>query len=228
MLLSIDGFPLRYQPTTIDVIAPPFTEHPLGGGQLVVVESQGGVTVNANYENMQIEMILTELLQRRANVGIHTITFEDVQFRKLVSLNVYMPRLSSNSTGYDADGCRIAYTAFTVAFKEIIPALLPSRLEFIAIGSGTTWKMKAPAAGKVVGLSGFSPSPGAATVQIHNQTSGINYLSVTGTFGGDGLLTGFTVIPNMTYIKDDELRLVIAGASGNNAQVTVHGWQFRP
>ncbi len=188
MFLKLDGELLPYPPDTCDIIVPGFEEHPLSGGNTVLVEDRQGVTVNANWEDVNTAAIVEWLMWKRGNWPIHMLEVDDVKRGKAVAIPVYMPRLSLNRMLVTID-CEYTNAAFSVAFKQVIPDLQPVYFELRHTGTVSTGddkdRWKAPFAGKVCSVTGSIVSLGTGTGQTRIQIrrdSADDLLSTRGDF----------------------------------------------
>jgi hypothetical protein len=238
MFLAIDGQTLRNPPHSIDIIEPEFEENETADGNMIMVESQAGVTVNANYDTEVTEETLMELRTLRKGFPIHMISVQDTRSCHYVHLNAYMPKVSQNTMRLTSDN-RLANTSFTVAFRQVRVAYEYECFELWLPGTITTGDGKfyyeAPAAGKIAKVDGFIQSLGSGAgqtrIQIHDATSGIDMLGTRGDFvvaSGTKRLENQVLISDPSFIKGDILRLDVDAipAGANSAWACIYLWVY--
>jgi hypothetical protein len=209
MFLEIDGVQFPYPPDTIDIQAPGFEDHQLPNGNVIIVEDRQGVVINANWEDMNMGVVLEHLMRIRGNWPIHMIRVEDVSFGSYVSLPVYMPRLSINRL-IPASECEHTNAAFTVQFRQVIPELLPVFFELRKSGTVTVGdskdRVEVPFAGKVFSVSGsietLGTGAGQTRIQVRRDTTDI--LSTRGDF----VVASGTGLMEHQVLNTEELRFI--------------------
>jgi hypothetical protein len=243
VFLRIDGELVAFPPETGDVIASGFQEHRLPGGGIIFVEDQGGVTVNANYEDTKTEDVLAYLHRLRRNYPIHMLEVEDIRYGSVVALPVFFPKLSINRLLPEDSGCLHTNSAFTISFRQVFPTPTPVHFPLKTYGGASVldgadrWKM--PAAGYVFAVTGFISTLGTGTgqtrIQIRRNRGDVDMLATPGDFmvaSSTGLLENQVLGSDVTFMKGDVLYLDIDGVpSGtDSADIRVDVWTylFRP
>lgn len=237
----IDGEKLSTQPETIDILPADYTDSQLSGGGRVIVESLAGVTINANYDNENLQGLLAEIQRKRFNVGPHMLTVEDTLCDATVSLWAYMAKIPQNALGY-ASGGPIAYSGVTIAFVQITPVVGILPFEFsirnvITVGDDK-WKVMALAAGEFTDVDGFiktlGTGAGGTKIQLRNETQGRDYLGPRGDFvvaGGNHVLQNQTLVDDASFLGGDIIALDVDAIPANSDSadfvVTAHADAFR-
>jgi len=242
MYFTIDGQLLQYPPITIDVVPPTAQEYGLAGGGFVGIEPRDGVSVVAHFgENAVAQASMIELLKRRAHIGVHTVTFEDVKCEKLITLNVYMPRIERPGLYPDREALTFAETAIT--FRQIQPSMsighcvLRTTENPITVGDSKD-EYKTPAAGRIFAVDGFIDilGTGASGTRIQISNGLVDYLTTLGDFlvasGTRRLENQVLRTDNTGFKKAEWLSLDVDGLPGNansvGAQVFVWFYMFKP
>ncbi len=244
MYLAIDRRELIREPHTIEISLPneEVTEtadgrpHVRPGGEYAVINCTWG-------NNVSHQDVLRELDRRRANRGVHAVSFElwGGDCHERVTLNCWMGRPKHTHIRQLKSG-KYANASFTVPFYQVdTPTfLVPLRFRLpgiIAVGDAMCVRV-APAAGEIFGIDGFirdlGSGAGQTRIQVRNATTDTDYLSTPGDFpqGGNHVLANKVLTTDTTFAQGDEISIDVddipAGGLSKDASITLWTWLFRP
>lgn len=240
MYLAIDGIPLIRQPHSIEIVP---QEHGVAytadrralvfpGGEYVVLNCTFG-------RSLTYEMVSQELHRRRADRGVHAVTFESMRGGRRITINAYMGVVRQAHVGYDACG-RIVSSAFTVSFVQVDTPTFLYRMRFPVPGIlsvADAWSYRtAPAAGTIIAVDGWIRDLGSGAGQTRVQVSNgaTDYLSTRGDFvqGGTHQMENQVLAAAPDFAAGDRIDIDIdeipAGGLSQDATVTLWCWLFRP
>ncbi len=239
MYFAIDGLPLRYQPVSIDIMPPEPSIENLADGNPAITESQAGVTLLAKFGSGAVaQEAMVELLDRRANIGMHMLEFEDRRCNALASIVAYMPPVSRIGLPYTVGGA-LSYGETSIEFQQINPAMDLGHMVFkviptLSAGNGA-FKLYPMASGKPAYITGWLKTMGSGNtrIQIANDTQSFDYLTSPGDFipgSGTGLMENDVLDTTKTFMKTDVLRLDVDNTPGDASGLYVTLWyyHFRP
>ena len=191
MYLAIDNRPVIRQPHTIEIVPYDPASGFTGDGTPTVKDSGNYVTLNCTFgQDLSYQDVMAELDRRRANRGVHTITFDPLRGCQLLTVNAFMGKPRVTHVGYDNHG-KIITSAFTVPFIQVPTTTFLYALRFrldgiISALSPYTFR-EPPAAGRIIAVEGsirdLGAGGGQTRVQLYNNAmSVVNYLSTPGDF----------------------------------------------
>ena len=242
MFLAVDGVPLLNPPVSIDILPPELTEHNLADGGFVAVESHGGASIVVRFGQAGVtQAAMLELLRRRANIGIHTLTFEDAHCNEIITVNVYMPPVERVGLPYGESG-ELLYAETSITFRQVQPTMDIGHFRLRARGVITVGDSKdecrAMAAGRLFAVSGWirTLGTGAGQTRIQLRNGLMDYLTVPGDFvvaSGTNILESQALRTDTTaFIKGEYISLDVdaipGGADAADAFIYVWYYHFRP
>lgn len=241
MYLALDGRPLIRQPHQIEIV--PY-EHDAGltadGRPRVRPGAEGYVQLNCTWgREVTYQDVLGELHRKRANRGVHSISFQPRHGCRPITVNAWMGQPRVTHVGYTAGG-KLAQNAVTIPFVQVdtptgLYALRLAARGIIAVAAPIASHV-APAAGQIVAVDGWIRDLGSGTGQTSIQVSNgaTNYLSTEGDFvqGGNHQLQNQALATDLDFDGGDQIDLDVTdiptGGLSGDALVTVWAWLFRP
>lgn len=244
MYLAIDNRRVIRQPHQIEIV--PY-EHATGmtaDGTPTVKPGSNYVQLNCTFgADLSYQDVLGELDRLRANRGVHSVTFEPMRGCQNLTINAYMGKPRVTHVGYTNQG-KIVTSSFVVPFIQVDTTtyLYPIRFRLDGILSVLSpwYRRTAPAAGRVVAVDGCIRDLGAGggntSVQLHNETAAVDYLSTEGDFVCGApvnyRLQNAVLGTNLDFDQDDELWCNITdtpvGGMSRDALVTLWAWLYHP
>lgn len=190
MYFAIDDIELIRKPFQIEIVPKDHRNLANADESSIIQPPSEEVQVLCTFgRNLSYEKVIAELRRRRADRGIHSITFEDSRTQKYLTINAYMGTSRIAHVGYAMD-CKIVTSAFTIPFIQERTSrwLWPCRFRLrsiLAVLSPFRFQI-APAAGEFFAIDGWIADLGAGAgqtrIQIHNVERAVDYLSTPGDF----------------------------------------------
>ena len=236
MYFRIDGLELIQEPEAIDIIPPGSQTFTTSGGRRIILQEGIGSTLNVAFgKDGVLQELIEDLNKKRANVGVHLISFEDAFCRRIVHINGNVPPASLISQGYESSG-RLTYSDLTLTIPQVeLPSLL-TVLELNYPGTLATTgdgkvKLEATAPGRILGVDGFIGNLGSGGGQTKIQISNglTDYLSTRGDFiiaSGTNLMENQVLISSPDFYRGDIIELDVDEIPGNSdsANLSVYLW----
>ncbi len=240
MFLAIDNRPLIRQPHTIEVV-PRDLESGLTADGRPFVRPQGDFTtlVCTWGREVSYQDVLAELDRRRANRGVHAVTFEDRRVGRRATVNAYMSQPRVLQSGYDLRG-RLVVESFSVTFIQVDTPTFLYRFDIVLPGTLAVQDAAAshvtPAAGRVIAVDGWIADLGSGSGQTRVQISNgaVDYLATRGDFvcGGSQQMVGQVLGNSLDFAAGDRIDVdvdaVPSGSDSADARITLWAWIYRP
>ncbi len=236
MYFRLDDQELVQEPEAIDIIPPSSQVFTTSGGRRIVLQEGIGSTLNVAFgKDGVLQELVEDLNRKRANVGVHLISFEDAFCRRIVHINGNLPPASLTSIGYESSG-RLAYADLSLTIPQVeLPSLL-TILELNYPGTLTTTgdgkvKLEAAAPGRILFVDGHIGTLGTGGGQTKIQVSNglTDYLSTRGDFiiaSATNLMENQVLASNPDFYRGDILELDVDEIPGNSdsANLSVYLW----
>jgi hypothetical protein len=240
MYLAIDNRPLIRQPHTIEYQV----DEPAAGvsadGRPWARPQLGFVTLVCTWgREASYQDVLGELDRRRANRGVHGVTFEEPASHRRMTVNAYMAEPRVTAFGYDTR-CKIAVSAFSVSFIQVDTPTYLYRLDFLLPGilavQDAISSHVAPGAGRIVAVDGWITDLGSGTGQTRIQISNgaTDYLATRGDFvcGVSRQMANQVLGTDLDFAGGDQIDIDVdaipSGGLSAEARISVWARIYRP
>lgn len=231
---KIDNVTMTTPPSHVQIIEPELIPYPGGGTNKITVQPLTPPVIEARWGmDVAVRAVIAELISKRGQRLIHTISWTDEVESRLKHRTVAIPAI-----GY-GQGPTMGYVdTFTLRMEQIMPMPSLAVIDLfypgtIATGDGKV-KYKTPAGGRILKIDGFIGtlgSGGGTSTDVQVSNGATDYLGTVGTFEVD---TATSVMENqvlgstLTFDRGDTIELDCDATSTNpgNVQVLVYALYF--